>query len=335
MNEIIAGVDIGGTKVLVTLASRNGPLIRLFDSTRLTGDENSLPEQIKEMIGRGLDDVHHNIDDISRIGVSSAGPFKKQNGMIELVCHNICGGLGSGIMDVPNVWTSVPIESGLREIIPDPMILNDAVAGSVAERMFGAGIDRDDLLYVTWSTGIGTGAFVDGRLIKGKNGNAPHGGHVYVGEGGPICGCGNESDLEGSSSGSAIARGYGKGASTMDVFRAYHEGDEEAIKVIDDAARYFGRGLASINSVLDTGLIIIGGSVFLNNTELLLPKIEEEFYRSFPALSEGVRIVPSSLGEYLPDIAPLSLVIPDEWIKEWRADRPWESSPDIIRLDGE
>jgi glucokinase len=267
------------------------------------------------------------------LGISSAGPFRRRDGMIELVSPNICGGMTPERGVIPNDWNSVPLESVVRRSFEDVRIENDAVAGAVAERTFGAGLGLDDLLYVTWSTGIGTGAFVDGRIIRGKNGNAPHGGHVYLGLDGPVCGCGNRGDLESLASGTAMAIRYGSGKDASEVFRAYHDGDGKAREIVETAARYFARGLASMNSVLDTGRIVIGGSVFLKNIDLLLPMIEEEFYRSFPLLSQGVDIVPASLGEYLGDIAAVSLVIPDPWAEEWERSRPWDKMPETVFLE--
>jgi glucokinase len=234
---------------------------------------------------------------------------------------------------LPNKWTSIPLEKELRRYYENLVIENDAVAGVVAESIFGAGQGYENLLYVTWSTGIGTGAIVDGRLIKGKNGNAPHGGHVYLGDSGPTCGCGNICDLESLASGTAIALAYGGGIKTEEVFKAYYDGDPKARKIIQEAARHFARGLASINSVLDTRLIVIGGSVFMNNVDLLLPLVRTEFYRSFPVLTGEVEFSPTLLGKYLGDMGALSLVIPDDRVEIWKKSRPWENGLETVYLD--
>jgi len=133
-------------------------------------------------------------------------------------------------------------------------------------------------------------------------------------------------------SGPAISREYGNAAS--EAFQAYRCGDDpKAKKVIDRAAKNFARGLASVNSVLDTEVIVIGGSVFMNNLEILLPLIKEEFYRSFPTLSRDVEIRPSELESYLGDIAALSLVMPKDWVEEWQRKKPWTYAPEPILLE--
>jgi len=334
MEDLLGAVDIGATKITSTLFNREGILVRLFQPTVLVGGIDSIPLQVIGMMERCLEETELEIGDLIILGVSSAGPFRRVDGMVELVSPNICGGLAPERGVLENDWTSVPLERVLRGRFRELVIENDAVAGAVAERTFGAGQGCDNLLYVTWSTGIGTGAFVDGRIIRGKNGNAPHGGHVYLGLEGPVCGCGNICDLEATASGSAIGSLYGKGSTAEEVFKAYYRGDEKAVEVVQRAAVYFGKGLASINSVLDTKMIVLGGGVFLNNVDLLMPMVKEFFYRSFPQLSEGVEIIPAQLGMHLGDLAAISLVIPEDLAGEWRRNRPWERMPDTIYLDG-
>jgi glucokinase len=333
MEDVIASVDIGATNITATLCSKDGILARLYQRVCLEGDETTIPKQIRSLIDRCFAETGKDQGNLLAVGISSAGPFLKVDGMIEVICHNLCGGITPDRGLIPNSWRSVPLERELRRYYRQLKIENDAVAGTIAESTFGAGQGQDNLLYVTWSTGIGTGALVDGRLIKGKNGNAPHGGHVYLGDSGPMCGCGNVCDLESVASGTAIALQYGEGSTTADVFKAYYNGDGKAKDLIEKAAGYFARGLASINSILDTKMIVIGGSVFLNHKDLLLPMVKDEFYRSFPALTRDVVFSSTELGEYLGDVAAISLVIPEDWIEEWRRSKPWERAPATIYLD--
>lgn len=329
----LAGVDIGGTKITVSLANTNGISVKFYQNTRLEGSHTAIPEQVDFLIGYACDHIGVKPDDIMAVGVSSCGPFLKEMGQVQLVAPNLCGGLVKDRDIIPNNWTRIPLEAVLSWRWSTLKIENDAVAAVVAERLFGAGRGEDDLVYVTWSTGIGGGAYIDGRLIHGKNGNAPHIGHIYLAEAGPQCGCGNFGDMESLVSGVAIARDYGGGGTAEDVFKAYHSGDGKAKEIISKAIRNFARGLASINAILDTGVIVIGGSVFMNNIDILLPGVKDEFYRSFPVLSEGVDIRPSTLGTYLGDMAALSLVMPDDWIRKWQENELWELAPPAVVLD--
>jgi len=332
MPKYIACVDIGGTKIAVSLADRFGFVVRLVQRTQLKGKDTAVPSQVHSLISAALTRVKAKPSDISAVGVSTCGPFFVKRGLRCLVAPNLCGGLAQGRGILPNDWTEVPLEKELARNYKKLVIENDAVAGAIAEKLFGTGKAKDNFMYVTWSTGIGSGAYVDGQLIHGKNGNAPHIGHVYMTEDGPQCGCGNFGDMEGMSSGTAIARDYGGGVGADMVFERMRAGDAKARRVIERAAWTFARGLASANAVLDTELIIIGGSVFLNNVDILLPILNMEFFLSSPPLTDGCRIVPSRLGEYLGEVASLSLVIPPSWIARWARQRPWQRSPAPILL---
>lgn len=337
-----AAVDIGGTKVTASLSDKGGILVKVYQPTKLTGDNKTIPRQIDSLVESACQKIKIKKDRIDAMGVSTCSPFEKRRGYLVVVAPNLCGGLARQRGVLPNDWTEIPLEKELSKTYQGLRIGNDCVTAVVAERLFGAGRGAKNLIYVTWSTGIGTGAYATGIdqetgqerefLLSGKNRNAPHGGHIYIAEHGPQCGCGNYGDLESLTSGPAISREYGN--VTREVFQACRRGDDlKAKKVIERAARNFARGMASVNSVLDTEVIVIGGSVFMNNLEILLPLIKEEFYRSFPTLSRGVEIRPSELESYLGDIAALSLVMPGDWVEEWQHKKPWTYAPEPIVVE--
>ncbi len=108
------------------------------------------------------------------------------------------------------------LELPLLERFSQVRVENDCVAALAAERRWGALQGIDHCAYVTWSTGIGMGLCVDGRLLRGKNGNAGHGGHMFVSDNDEaLCGCGNVGDVEALVAGNAIARRFGSDAATL------------------------------------------------------------------------------------------------------------------------
>ncbi len=271
------------------------------------------------------------------MGVSSCGPFKIKGNSIVLTTPNLCGGV-SHSKDAPNDWKEIPLEEELSKTYPAVKIRNDCVAAVVAERLLGAGKGENNMIYVTWSTGVGTGYYATGFdvltgeektiLLAGKNGNASHGGHITLTDEDVKCRCGNVGDFEAMTSGWSIAKKFG--GTTKEAFDAYRSGDRKAKEMINKTARIFARGLVSLNMVLDTKVIVIGGSVFLNNQDILMPLIREEFYKSFPALSEGVEIRPSTLGQHVGDLAALSIVAPEEWVKAFKENEPWKHAPETV-----
>ncbi len=335
MGQYFAAVDIGATKTTVSISERSGILARVYQLTRKRGDQGTVPRQIDFLIGTTCRLAQVERDQITAVGISTASPFVKEDGYLCLAAPNICGGLGRKREGIDNDWTRIPLERDLSGLYPRLHIANDCISAAVAERSFGAGRGEDNLLYVTWSTGIGGGAFVDGHLLTGKNDNALHLGHIvmnYHREGEPVCGCGSAAHLEALVSGLAIARQ--SGAQPAEVFRRCREGDQQAEALIRRVATIMATGLYNAIAVLDSRLIILGGSVS-KNWDLLEPLVTEEFYREFPALTSEVVFKRSELDQYLGDMAGLSLVMPDDWINDWQKRKPWQQAPDTTELEPE
>jgi glucokinase len=311
----VACVDIGGTKVAVSVATAAGVQGRVTEPTARTGDEGALAAQILRLIGQSCSSSRLAMADIAAVGVASCGPFIMQQGLIELAAPNICGGLAGPARGLPNSWVSARLEAPLREHFARVRVENDGIAALEAERRWGAlqqdGRPLDHCAYLTWSTGIGMGLCVDGHVLRGKNGNAGHAGHSFVSDNlDALCGCGNMGDVEGLVGGNAIGRrfsplGYPDSAT---LFVAAKAGDTRAGALIDDLCRVMGRTLYNLIVTLDLQRISIGGSVFWHHREWLLPKLRAEVAGKLPALTEGCELVPAGLGERVGDFGALALV---------------------------
>ncbi len=309
-----ACVDIGGTKVAVSLADsqsqRNLQLYaRRAEPTAKEGHSGALAQQIIRMIDAAC--AEHGIapEHIASVGVSSCGPFVLQSGVLALAAPNICGGLGGPARGLPNNWTSAPLEAPLRQRYGAVRIENDAIGALEAERKWGALQGIAHCAYVTWSTGIGVGLCVDGRVLRGKNGNAGHAGHMFVSDHpDAACGCGNMGDLEAVVAGNAIPRRFGQDAAAL--FAAASAGDATALAHIDELCRVMGRALYNLIVTLDLQRISIGGSVFWHHQELLLPKLRAQVAGKLMALTDGCDIVPAGLGLQVGDLAALALRAP-------------------------
>ncbi len=332
MNDYLAAVDIGGTKITVSIVKKSGIISKVYQPTKKTGESSAVPRQVTDLIEKAASQASVPSNAVAAVGISTASPFDIENGYKVLKSPNLCGGL-SGSNHLPNDWKTIPLEEELSRRFRVIESANDCVSAVVAEHRFGAGKGRDDLIYVTWSTGIGAGALVDGHLLKGKKGNAMHLGHAYIStsdQESPQCGCGNFGDIESYASGTAIGRDFGSDA--KEAFEAYRAGDEVARAIIENASRIFARGLASATVMLDTACIILGGSV-TKNWDILEGPVKEEYYRAMPSLTEGVEIKKSALDKYLGDIAALSLVMPEDWIAFWEENEPWKRAPEMTVLN--
>ena len=304
-----ACIDIGGTKVAVSLSSGSGLALfaRRSEPTVKTCDNHALARQIVRLVEEACAEIGVAPQTVQRAGVSSAGPFVIREGLIELAAPNICGGIAGPERGLPNDWLTAPLEAPLRERFAKVRIENDCVAALEAERRWGALRGYDHCAYVTWSTGVGVGLCVDGRLLHGKNGNAGHAGHMFVSDNDDaLCGCGNVGDVEALVAGNAIERRFGADAATL--MQRAKAGDAQAEAVVADLCRVMGRALYNLTATLDLQRISLGGSVFTNNSEYLLPRLQREVSSRFPALTAGCEVVAAGLGERVGDYAALALL---------------------------
>lgn len=322
-DEILGAIDIGGTKIAASVAGIDGPLARVTAPTAKSGSERALPEQAVQLLEQACVQAGVAPQSVRTVGVASCGPFVQRDGKLCLSAPNICGGL-SGADDLPNDWIAVPLQQVLDQRFARAVIENDCVAALAAERTFGAVIDEPDCVYVTWSTGIGFGLCVNGRILRGKHGNAGHGGHMLMSEVDPaLCGCGNRGDLEALISGRNL--GTRLQVPTPDLFAAARDGEANARAVAEQAARWFGRALYNLTAVLDTRVFVVGGSVWMHHGEWLLPFVMEEISSRLPALTAGVRVLPAGLGALVADLGAYSLVLPERWVAQWRTRTPWRA----------
>ncbi len=166
--------------------------------------------------------------------------------------------------------------------------------------------------YVTWSTGIGVGLCVDEHVLRGKNGNAGHAGHLFVSDNDDaLCGFGNVGDVEGPIAGNSIARRFAQFgyADSAALFAAAFAGDTSAVAIIDELCQVMGRTLYNLIVTLDLERISIGGSVFWHHRDWLLPRLQSYMLGKLAALTEGCELVPAGLGERVGDFGALALVV--------------------------
>jgi glucokinase len=304
-----ACIDIGGTKVAVSLNSGSGlDLVgRRSEPTAKEGAHDALARQVMRMVDEACAEIGIAPDTVARAGVSSCGPFVLNGGLVEVAAPNICGGLAGPARGLPNDWRTALLEAPLRHRFEEVRVENDCIAALEAERRWGALQGFDHCAYVTWSTGIGVGLCVDGRALRGKNGNAGHAGHMFVSDNDDaLCGCGNIGDVEALVAGNSVARRFGADAATL--LQRAKDGDAASVKVVDELCRVMGRALYNLIATLDLQRISLGGSVFWNNRAYLLPRLQREVAGKLPALTAGCELVGAGLENRVGDYAALALV---------------------------
>ncbi len=271
MQDLIVGIDIGGTKIAGGLVSRKGRLVssRIVPTRAEKGFKSGfrqILQVIEQMIHRAGGKQH-----VAGIGLCAPGPLNPKTGLV---------------IDAPNLpgWRNIP----LARLIEDRFGLsarveNDANAAGLAEVLFGAAVGYRDVFYVTVSTGIGTGIIINGRIYHGKNGVAGEGGHVSIDYRSPYrCGCGTLGCIEALAAGPAMARrarvrleqehtmpsllreltdGNLSQITPKMIQEAARAGDRVAKSIIEETGFYLGVWLAGMITLLDPDAIVIGGGV--------------------------------------------------------------------------
>lgn len=317
---MLLGFDIGGTKCAVLIGEQSDDGLGIIEKQSVPTDRPvyEMIEQLfviaEEMLAR------HYVENVAieGIGISCGGPLSSKKGLI-LSPPNLIG------------WDNVPIVKMAGERFGRPVLLqNDANACAVAEWKYGAGKGYDNLMFLTFGTGMGAGLILNGQLYSGISDLAGEVGHMRIAEMGPV-GFGKAGSFEGFCSGGGIAQigqikaremlQVGKTTAYCDsitdlqhvsaksIAEAAFAGDETAREVYRICGEYLGRALALFIDILNPELIILG-SIYGRAKELLEPAMMEVINRE--AYFESVaacKIVSAGLEESIGDIAALSLAI--------------------------
>jgi glucokinase len=239
---MLAGIDLGGTQVRVALARSDGQLVASSKTrTPLLHDPAALVEWAANEIER-----HRGREKVRSIGIGAPGPIDQMRGVL---------------VNPPNLpWRNVPLVAMLSRATGARVHLaNDADMAGLGEFTRGAGQGTRNMVYITWSTGVGGGLILDGKLHRGAHGSAGEIGHMVVDPDGPLDTCGQRGCLEAFCGGANLARATGHSAS--ELFAAAARGDRHARLVVLGAARHMGTALISLTNALDPELFVMGGGV--------------------------------------------------------------------------
>ncbi len=316
---MLLGFDIGGTKCAV-----------IIGKTKTNGDIEIIEKKVVptnkpvyEMIDMlfGIADTllqSHNLthSSIEGIGISCGGPLSSRKGLIQ---------------SPPNLpgWDNIPIvELTENRFGKKALLQNDANACAMAEWKFGAGKGYNNVIFLTFGTGMGAGLILDGKLYSGTSDLAGEVGHMRLAPLGPV-GFGKEGSFEGFCSGGGIAQlaqtkvrqklQMGEKVSFCSsledlpklsakiVAEAAYNGDELAIEIYRTCGHYLGMGLSILIDILNPEIIILG-SIYGRTRDFLEPIMQQVI--SDEAIAESrraCRIVPAMLSENIGDMAALTL----------------------------
>jgi len=287
-------VDLGGTNLRLGLVTGQGRV--KARSRAKMGDisgRGALCDRLAEKIAAFIDRSSKGGPPLG-VAVGFAGPTDSSSGRVYFAPN--VGGLGD-----------LHLARGLETRLGLPaLVANDADCAALGEYWRGAGKGAKSLFLFTLGTGMGGALVIEGRLWEGGAGIAGEIGHTVVDMDGPVCACGRRGCLEALVSATAVIREYKKRArrsrtgaevTAKSVFQLARKGDRFAGRVVAEAARALGIGIANVYLLLNPDLILIGGGVARAGRMLIGPATEHARAELCPELRGRLKVKRASLGD--------------------------------------
>lgn len=300
MKKYCFGVDVGGTTVKIGLFETEGSLLDKWEiKTRIENSGENILQDISDSLDAKLAEKGIDVSEVEGVGIGLPGPVLDDGTVLG------CVNLGWGKFNVAEKLTS--LFHGIKVVAG-----NDANVAALGEAWMGSGKNYDDIVMITLGTGVGGGIIINGKIFTGYRGGAGEIGHIMVEESETLtCGCGKKGCLEQYTSATGIVRlakrymeansdetkmrDFGENIESKDVLDVAKEGDEAAIKVMEQMGQYLGKAMASIAAVINPQAFVIGGGVSKAG-EYLLTFFEPVFRKTcFSACAEA-DIVLAELG---------------------------------------
>ncbi len=249
-------VDVGGTNTLIGVGNGDFEIV-----------ERKSSDEFLEDIGSCLEDVipSGKMENIDTVAIAAAGPLDREK----------------GVFYPPNIehMDKIQIKKPLQEF-GEVKIINDCTSAVLGEYYYGEH-GTEDLVYVTISSGIGSGVILNGELLEGFDGNFGEIGHMSLEEDGLECGCGSNGCWEAYCSGNNLPEFAEEitDSSFEDarhLFEEYKNGDKAAEKVMERMQEFNARGFANLVNLYNPEKIVLGGAVALNHPEKIVDPLEEK-----------------------------------------------------------
>jgi glucokinase len=260
MEKLALGIDIGGTNIAFGIGDIYGKIIY----------ENSIPtktfDKFEDLCSTIFNEpnITCNINNIIGIGIGAP------NG------NHFTG----EIQFAPNLpWKGVIKAKQIFESIfsKKTILTNDANAAAEGEKLFGAAKNFKNFVEITLGTGLGSGIYIDDKIVYGANGIAGEFGHIRIVPNGRHCNCKRNGCLESYASSTGIVKSFYeldhptknksllnnlKEITAKEIFNhAQIHKDEFSTYIIDYTAEVLGSALADFACFSDPEAYILFGGI--------------------------------------------------------------------------
>jgi glucokinase len=303
--RFVLGIDIGGTNLVVGSVAEDGSRIvaTANEPTHAEAGAKDVLERLVSLADRAIAATKKDVPgaEILGVGVGAPGPLDTKRGIVLLT---------------PNLgWVNLPLRQIIHDRLGLPAALdNDANCAVLGEWWVGAARGARNAIGITIGTGIGGGLVLDGKLYHGASDVAGEIGHTTIDTEGRRCKCGNYGCLEAYASGPNIAMraveeieagavsrlptlvgGDLSKITAQTVYQAAQDGDDLALEVVNDTAKFLGVGIGNLLNVFNPEVVVVCGGVTAAGDHLFVPLRREVARRAFKPAVAACRIVPGEL----------------------------------------
>lgn len=296
------GLDFGHQHIRVAVCDLSGqPIVDEWSPAEVDHAPTESLDLAHELVRDALTSAGIDRDRLLGVGMGLAAPINKATGELE----------ADGIL--PG-WHGIRPAAEMEARLGIPVELaNDANVGALGEKVFGAGSEVNDLVYVRLSAGVGAGLILDGRPYHGALGVAGEIGHVLADPQGPICRCGNRGCLETIASPVAVAalleRSTGRPVSIQTLLELVAAEDRGARRAVADAGEAVGRVAAVLVNIVNPELLLVGGELAAAGDVLLDPMRAAIERHSVAPAARSVRVAAGTLGSRAEVLGAAALIL--------------------------
>jgi predicted NBD/HSP70 family sugar kinase/DNA-binding transcriptional ArsR family regulator len=296
------GLDFGHQHIRVAVCDLSGhPVVDDWSPAEVDHAPTESFDLAHELVRDALSSAGIDRDRLLGVGIGLAAPINKATGELE----------ADGIL--PG-WHGIRPAAEMEARLGIPVELaNDADVGALGEKVFGAGSDVDDLVYVRLSAGVGAGMILAGRPYHGALGVAGEIGHVLADPRGPICRCGNRGCLETIASPVAVTalleRSIGRPVSIHTLLELVAAEDRGARRAVADAGEAVGTVVSVLVNIINPKLVLVGGELAAAGDVLLDPIRAAIDRHSVAPAARSVRVVAGTLGPRAEVLGAAALIL--------------------------
>ncbi|MBP1931351.1 ROK family transcriptional regulator [Ammoniphilus resinae] len=275
-----------------------------------------------------LTDLQGNIVQQKKIGIQNDNYINITSSLKDLIrtliqeappSHYGVVGIGIGVPGIvdaegfillaPNLgWENVDLKMILAEEFNIPFLIdNEANAGALGEKLFGAGKQTSNLIYISVGMGIGAGIIINNELYRGLSGFSGEVGHSIIEVNGRKCRCGNRGCWELYASENALFQlvkslpsyPFGLKEREIDIDQLVYlanGGNHEIIHSFSQIGEYLGLGVTNIINLFNPELIILGNQFTIAENWITNPLLRTIESRALPFSKKRVTIKFSTLG---------------------------------------